>query len=383
MYYAPVLIIRQYPREKASKQARKRLLLRHALFSAITIPNRSNQGLLRQRVNYMQETQTWRALLGTIISDSQERQRIANELGMNPMTLIRWANNETKPRVQNLQQLLRAIPVKYRESMIELLIVEFPDVARLAKDSIDEKSLQEIPSAFYTSVLRAHATTTKQQRFWSISSLILQQALGQLDSNLLGMEITVAQCMPPDHSGKVRSLRERLGRGTRPWNTAIEQRTLFLGIESLAGFALTSHHLLTIQDRNESQIQFTERWVEFEQSAVACPIIFEGCVAGCLLISSTQPHYFLPFRLQLIQNYADLLVLAFEAGEFYAPENIELLPMPSLAHQQEHVSHLRQRISETMLESYKVGRPINVLEAERIVWQQLEAELLQLPLKAE
>ncbi|HZU68508.1 MAG TPA: GAF domain-containing protein [Ktedonobacteraceae bacterium] len=331
----------------------------------------------------MQETQTWRALLGTIISDSQERQRIANELGMNPMTLIRWANNETKPRVQNLQQLLRAIPAKYRESMTNLLIVEFPDMARLIQDPLDEKSLQEIPSAFYTSVLRAHATTVKQQRFWSISNLILQQALGQLDSNLLGMEITIAQCMPPAHGSKVRSLRERTGRGTRPWNTNIEQRSLFLGIESLAGYALTSQRLMTIQDRNESQIQFTERWTEFEESAAACPIIFQGRLAGCLLVSSTQPHYFLPFRLQLIQNYADLLVLAFEADEFYAPEDIELLPMPSLEEQQAYIAQLRQRISEVMLESYKAGRSINVMDAERIVWQRLEDELLQLPLKSE
>ncbi|HEX6483015.1 MAG TPA: helix-turn-helix domain-containing protein [Ktedonobacteraceae bacterium] len=327
----------------------------------------------------MQETHTWRTLLGTILQNIQERQRIATELGMNPMTLIRWANNETKPRVQNLQQLLRALPVKYRQSMIELLTVEFPEFALVMKNSMDEDSSQEIPSAFYTGVLRAHATTARQQRFWSISNLILQQALGQLDSNQLGMEITVAQCMPAGNEEKVRSLRERIGRSTKPWTTNLEQRAMFLGIESLAGYALTTLRLLVILDRSERQNLFPGSWVEHEESAVACPITYEGRVAGCLLVSSTQPGYFLPFRQQLIQNYADLMVLAFFPEEFHALEEIELYPMPPTQVQVEHFSHLRQRISDVMLESYKKQRPINVIEAEQIVWQQIEKEFLHLP----
>lgn len=327
----------------------------------------------------MQETHTWRTLLGTILQDLQERQRIATELGMNPMTLIRWANNETKPRVQNLQQLLRALPGKYRQSMIELLTIEFPEIALVVKNSMDEDSSQEIPSEFYTRVLRAHATTPRQQRFWSISNLILQQALGQLDSNQLGMEITVAQCMPPCNASKVRSLRERIGRGTKPWNTNVEQRVMFLGIESLAGYALTTLRQLVIQDRSERQNLFPGSWVEYEESAVACPITYEGRVAGCLLVSSTQPGYLLPFRQQLIQNCADLLVLAFVPEEFYASEEIELYPMPPPQVQVGHFSHLRQRISDVMLESYKNQRPINVLEAEQIVWQQIEKEFLYMP----
>lgn len=327
----------------------------------------------------MQETHTWRTLLGSIIQDGHERQRIANELNMNPMTLTRWAIGETKPRVQNLQQLLRAVPVKNRETMIELLALEFPGFAHLAKDPADEDSRQEIPSAFYTGVLRAYTVTAKQQRFWSISNLVLQQALGQLDSQQLGMEITIAQCMPPRSTGKVQSLRERTGHGTKPWDTNHEQRAMFLGIESLAGLALSSLRLRVVQNRSERQILFSHSWVEHEESAVACPIMFEGRLAGCLLVSSTRPDYFLPFRQQLIQNYADLLVLAFDPDEFYMQQQIELRPMPPPKVQLFHFSHLRQRISDVMLESYKQGLPINVLEAERIVWQRLEEELFQLP----
>src|SRR5258706_1029222 len=146
---------------------------------------------------------------------------------------------------------MRELPLKYRKPMIELLAAEFPEFPDLMKGSLDEDASQEIPSAFYTGVLRAHATTAKQQRFWSISNLILQQALGQLDSNQLGMEITVAQCMPPGNAEKVRSMRERIGRGTKPWSANLEQRAMFLGIESLAGYALTSLRQLVIEDGTE------------------------------------------------------------------------------------------------------------------------------------
>ena len=329
----------------------------------------------------MQETQTWRTLLGSILQDGQERQRIASELNMNPVTLTRWAIGETKPRVQNLQQLLRAVPVKNRETMIELLSAEFPDFAHLAREPVDEGSSQEIPSAFYTGVLRAYTVTPKQQRFWSISNLVLQQALGQLDSSQLGMEVTIAQCMPIRNTDKVRSLRERIGRGTKPWDTNREQRAIFLGIETLAGLALSSLRLRVVQNRSERQILFSNTWVEYEESAVACPIMFEGRLAGCLLVSSTQPDYFLTFRQQLIQNYADLLVLAFDPDEFYSPQEIGLRAMPSPEVQRLHFSRLRQRISDVMLESYQQGHQINVVEAEQIVWQRLEEELLQLPLE--
>ncbi len=40
------------------------------------------------------QPETWRSLLKSIISDPQERQRLAEELGIKPITLIRWVNGE-------------------------------------------------------------------------------------------------------------------------------------------------------------------------------------------------------------------------------------------------------------------------------------------------
>ena len=108
--------------------------------------------------------------------------------------------------------------------------------------------------------------------------------------------------------------------------------------------------------------------------------LFAGRIAGCLLVSSTQNNYFLPqSRLALIENYANLLALAFEPEEFYEPCQIELNVMPNQEIQKKHFANFRQRVANTMMEGAINKRPVNNLEAERLVWQQLEEELLRLP----
>ncbi len=72
----------------------------------------------------MQEPPTWRDLLGSIIQDPHERQRIANELGVNPVTLMRWVHNEATPRQQNLQLLFKALP-QHQTVLRELIAEEF------------------------------------------------------------------------------------------------------------------------------------------------------------------------------------------------------------------------------------------------------------------
>src|SRR5438876_5893310 len=115
----------------------------------------------------MQELSAWRVLLGQLIHDPQERNRIANELGINPATLVRWAHNETNPRPQNLHQLLKAIPHQYQALFFELVEEEFKDFsAVLRNDSVTSESLS-IPSEFYTRVFHTHGTIPKALRFSS------------------------------------------------------------------------------------------------------------------------------------------------------------------------------------------------------------------------
>jgi len=148
-------------------------------------------------------------------------------------------------------------------------------------------------------------------------------------------------------------------------------------MESLAGYAASAGHLIAVQNRFE-QIWVPAQWTEWEESAVACPILASGQIAGCLIVSSTQPGYFLSFRQTLIQKYAELMTLAFLPEEFCDLQNIELQHMPSVEVQKQHFSHFRQRVSETMLKAIANRHPITLPEAEQIVWQKLEEELLAL-----
>ncbi len=72
----------------------------------------------------MQDSQRWRELLGKIIRDTQEKQRIANELGISSVTLTRWVAGESRPRPQNLRLLINALP-DYRRTFLELIPEEF------------------------------------------------------------------------------------------------------------------------------------------------------------------------------------------------------------------------------------------------------------------
>src|SRR6266571_2964412 len=251
----------------------------------------------------MQEPPAWRALLGQLIHDPQERNRIATELGINPATLARWAHNETNPRPQNLNQLLKAAP-QQRQKLLELITEEFPEFASIVNDEFPENASIEIPSGTYSSVLHTYITTPKRRRLWLVSNLILQEALRQLDPNLLGMTVSIAQCVKPQEGKKVRSLREYVGRGTHPWKATMKHEVAYLGIESLAGYALSNAHLLSIQDRSDMLMFYPARWLDWEKSSAVCPIMREGRFAGSLIVSSTQPGYFLSYRELLILNYA-------------------------------------------------------------------------------
>lgn len=325
----------------------------------------------------MQIPHTWREFLEELIQNSQERQRVANELGINPMTLTRWMNNESKPRPHNLHRLLAVFP-QHRDALLQLLALEFPEFSSSAKDEATADQTIGIPSEFYARVLTTYATTSKYRLFWSISNLVLQQALGQLDPNHLGMALTVAQCMPPSQGNKVHSLRERVGQGTSPWPFNLDEEAIFLGAESLAGYAVSQCRPVIIQDPSE-QGMFPAHWTAWEQSAAALPIMRLNACAGCLLASSRQPGYFLPARQRLVQNYAVLLALAFTPEEFYNSHDIDLRPMPFYRTQKTLVSKFRQLLSSFMHQAQSAGQPINMLEAEQVVWQQLEEELLGLP----
>jgi transcriptional regulator with XRE-family HTH domain len=325
----------------------------------------------------MEELLTWRVLLGRIISDPLERQRIANALNVNTITLSRWANNSSNPRLDKLGNLLDALPLVQREMMLPSIAEEFPEFSLDA--IVADVVPQDIPAPCYAQVLSANADMPDSLHFWSICKLTLQQALEQLDPRRLGMVIMVTQCMPPPvGQSKIRSLRGNVRQGTLPLSNKLEQEAIFVGAESLSGSAVTSCHPRTIQNLADYPLLKRNMAVALG-SATAYPILRRGHIGGCLVFTSTQLNYFTSARLNLIQQYANLIALAFAPEEFYDPKDIDLRVMPPAPVQKPYFLQFRQRVAEVMKQSSQNHRSMNSIQAERLVWQQLEEELLHLP----
>jgi transcriptional regulator with XRE-family HTH domain len=321
------------------------------------------------------EASTWRELLERIIQDTQEKQRIARELGVSIVTLTRWTHNVTNPRMSSLHSLLEILP-QYRNQLRPLILNEFPDFMNATVDDIQDEAEPFIPSTFYSRVFDAYTTTPLLQRFWTISNLILQQALEQLDPHQSGMAIIIVQCMPPWDDQKIYSLRERAGHGTRPWSMNLEQHAIFLGEESLAGNIVSTIHPQTLQSRHTYPGIISAHWVEWEESTAGYPLLRASKIAGCLLASSTQPNFFTAHRIQLIQYYAELLAFVLEPCEFYDSTQITLRPMPDSIDQRKKLARFRMRVADLIAQSVRDKIPMNLTQAEQIIWRQIERELL-------
>lgn len=324
----------------------------------------------------MQKTSSWSELLKHIISNSAERERIAAEIGVSSITLSRWANGESKPRSQNLRQLLIVLPKQYHDQFQKLLEEDLT----LSSLPPEESSAQELPLTLVNEVLATRASASDQHRFWAISRQVLQALLRQLDPQSRGMAITVVRCMPPHKDGKIHSLRESVGLGNAPWESDLEAKAVFLGAESLAGYATSLGRLYQIGDLRTEPTLLPAYQTEQEVSAIACPIMYASRVAGCLLLSSTQPEYFLSqARQEFIRNYTNLLAVAFGPEEFYPLSFIELYVLPSHEVQRSYFAGFRQQIAQLMRESANTSHPLSIIEAEQLAWQQIEQLLLHLP----
>jgi hypothetical protein len=318
---------------------------------------------------------TWQELLGQIIEDSQEKQRIAQEVRVSPITLVRWVNKESKPRDENMRLLLKALPRDFYKQFTQLIAEDFPTFS--LDHAMSANLLQEPPSEFYARVLSAYAKTPESLYTQAMYDLILQQAIEHLDPARQGMSVSIVRCVRPLRGIKVCSLRQVSGIGTPPWNRDLEQETIFLGAEALAGTAVINCRLASVQSREE-QSAFAH-WTEYEHSAAAYPLMRKTKVGGCLLVSSAQSHYFTRAYLALVEYYANLTALALEPDEFFDLKDIELGVMPHYTMQEPYFRDFSRRVTQKFTEAGIERKLITLREAQTKVWQEIEEELLQLP----
>lgn len=323
----------------------------------------------------MQEFDSWRDLLGKIVNNALERRRLARALRVNPTTLVRWATNKSHPRHDNLHALALALP-RYRSMLLPLILLEYPDFTMVASG---QHQPWEIPTDFYAHVISSYTNSPPFLRTTTVSSLIIQQILKQLDPQRQGLVVLVAKCVPPCRgSDKVRSIYLSAGRGSPPWTSKLDAIPHFYGVESQAGHALLTGHHITVNTPEMQALLYPDHISLIERSAVAYPILISDRTPGCLCIASTQPNFFTQELLDIIQAYTYLMGLAFEPEEFYDLKNIDMGIMPTEEAQKPVVATFAQRVEQRISMGTYQGSPRGRKQIEIEILQELEDELLRL-----
>lgn len=322
------------------------------------------------------EPLTWQLLLKRCIEIPAERDLLAEAVGVNSITLQRWASRVSRPRHENMLALLHAMKPERSADFLRLAITDFPNL--LGKSQVTEPVALSLSSEFYASVLYALSLTPLPMYRQTVQRLILQQAVKQFDPHYQGISINLVCCMPPRVGRtRVRSLREVSGKGTWPWAHDLEQKTMFLGAESLVGHMLTQSRPLVINSRQEITF-FPANWTQHECSVAAFPILWQARVAGGLLVSSALEGFFTAERVSLLEHYSYLAALIFKPEEFYQLSDIDLGMMPSEDAQIPYFRDFHQRISQKFADALLTENRITLQEARELVWQDLEDELLRI-----
>jgi hypothetical protein len=322
----------------------------------------------------MEDLQTWQELLRQIISDQLEHSRIAKEMAVNPITLTRWSNRTSVPRLGNLRQLLEALSPYHRQKMLPLLQKDFPKFS--PESPPEEEITTEIPAIFYANIMNVYTTSPPLLRSSAICITIFQQMLRHLDPLKLGLKVVVCLCMPPTEGEKVHSLYMSQGRATRPWESVIDNEIGFLGLESQVGSVVSKSHPIIMQSRKERMQFYPSDVLLYAESVAAYPLQYFDSIAGAMCVMSTQQNHFTPTRIQLMHSYAELFVLAFTEEQFYPLKEIDLCVMPPRSVQEPYLEKFHVEITARMLEAEKNSQQLKRSEAELQVWKGLEVKFL-------
>lgn len=311
----------------------------------------------------MNEIPVWREQLKHIISDLQERRRIAKHVEVNVATLGRWASNQTDPRQENLLALLDALP-QQREQFMESMRQEFPHYFQYDPSIVPSL---EIPSVFYHRALISYKGNTPTGRLSELPTMVVQQIMAQLEMQPRDGVVAIVQCVIPKASdGFVLSLRRIVRQGIPPQPAPLEGLSTFYGVESPVGQAASQRRPMIVQSAYERKQQYPQYISEYPhiESELAYPIMLRDGVAGCLYIASIHANYFNKAREESAQRYATLLLLAF--GDLFY-NNILLGMMPAAEMQRPELVKFQEHVRYVMEMHPMVTRPDAECAAFRII----------------
>jgi hypothetical protein len=324
----------------------------------------------------LQPLPSWRDLLRSL--GVEEKQRIIKALGIQEKTWERWVRGNTAlPHLGRIRELLRVLPTHTQAQFLASLERD-PKFAKYEIDQLIPVKRPDISSTFYSHFLEANVVTPEPLRFMTLCQLILLEMVGHLDADRRGIYVAILRCTPPVNNEPVRTLSQYLALGTPPWSKVFQFQHYFLGAESLAGRAILTLHPYVLQSLlcPEERKLLSMYLDEYIASGAAVPLLKQRQCAGCFLILSTQPDFFTARVLTILQRYCELMAIALRDDEWYASEQFAFHVMPSASTQQAYLTCFSDRVS-VLCKDQANGPLARPLQAERAVYQQIEAELIR------
>lgn len=346
----------------------------------------------------MKSEAMWRIYLDDLCRrmKADQKKAFTDELEVTQATINRWRRGEDWPNSSNLERLLAILSEGEREHML-LLMRQDSKVWSLLPLQVRETELAEDYGNdqsstlrhgeldnFFLKLLRLQRDTP--DRFWQLCSAILRECITRMETHPLqvGIEVSVVTCMPP-RDGKVRSLRSIVAMGTSPWRGDLHMNEVFLGLESLPGYVVTTRRGHMIPDLAQDSSLLPAPCREHERSTAAFPIMVssgttpEMTLAGSLVVSCVQPNYFTVQRMDILEDFADIIRLALsdDLYKFYPASLIELAPLPPWDIQRDYLETFRERVTAESRRLKAEGHEFTFDEVKNRVWEYIESELLQ------
>lgn len=328
---------------------------------------------------------SWQILLSEIIQDAAVLEALSNEIGFNKVSLVRWGRGVVPNNIQTLQRLVdsRSFPPQRRHHFVEAVRKSFPDFHTEPNPLLEEGPAKEIPSLFYSQVLRSYAFVPDDLVFWTMTQILCHQLFGHIDAaESARVSALLLVCTPPaspDRSNVVRSFYIPVRQISERPSPLQPSFPIFVGTESpLTDISPTYNRPLIF---NEQEIATLSTPFPAEVKSLALlPIQRRGKIAGTLLVSSEENNYFTQATKLVLYEYVTLLALAFRDSDFYSMQQLKFDIFPSLAQQQEQEAFTpyrrRVEILRRLLGSSDALSPSQE-QLEILALQELENHLLQ------